>query len=259
MKKITGLLCSIAMMFSLTACSGEKVNDDAIDAFEEAIVNLVKMESADYTIGFEQNSSDVNSNMTIGGTFINKNANPQFSMSVDADMDGQTQKDFMQIYITDNMMYMNLMDMAKQKQALDLTAATLGKSSDVKKGTLKKSGIKDYLKEATLKDDKITLVFDGEKVKKEIEDLSKEDTTGSLALVKKVNFNEIKVEMTVSDKMMKSTKVTFDMNVKVDGKTEKGKFVFDFSFKNVNKVKDIAFPDFTDYLEADASSSLLGM
>lgn len=50
MKKLTALLLSVGVLFSMSACSGSKVDDKALDALETAIQNVTEMKSADYDI-----------------------------------------------------------------------------------------------------------------------------------------------------------------------------------------------------------------
>ena len=43
MKKLTALLLSVGVLFSMSACSGSKVDDKALDALETAIQNVPEM------------------------------------------------------------------------------------------------------------------------------------------------------------------------------------------------------------------------
>lgn len=257
MKKIVGLCLSFAMLFSLAAC-GSKINDDALDAFEDGIINISKIESTDFLVGINLVSGKDETAFNLAGTVINKNANPQLSLSVDAELEGVTQEGYIQIFLNDNTMYMNMMDLLKQKSVVDMSSVTNMKAPVVKKGSLKDSGIKDYLKEATLKNDKLTLVFDGEKLNGEMKEAIKKDTSGMSALLGDAKFNEIKVISTLKNKQISAAEITLDMSMEVDGEVKSTQVVLSFELKNINKAKDIVFPDFTDYIEADSTSSLLG-
>ena len=57
MKKLTALLLSVGVLFSMSACSGSKVDDKALDALETAIQNVTEMKSADYDIQMEVSAS----------------------------------------------------------------------------------------------------------------------------------------------------------------------------------------------------------
>lgn len=254
MKKITGLLFCVAMLFSLTACGGSKVDDDALDALEAAIANVADMKSADYAMDIKVKADDADQKMALHGSYNAETSNVQLSAVLDMEADGMKQDNYMAIYITDGMMYMNMMDIAKQKQSFDsLMEGQAMPSINLDKDTIKipKDQLKEYLSEASIDGDKLTLVFDNDKIKEEVKKQQKDKDSTQGELLNDVEINELKMVVKLKNKMMSSAEINMEMSKKVDDKTETATMNMSLTFKNINKVKTVTFPDFSDYLEAN--------
>ncbi|MGX8850439.1 DUF6612 family protein [Amedibacillus sp. YH-ame10] len=251
MKKLTSLLFCIAMLFSLTAC-GSKVSDDALDAFEAVIQNMAKMKSADYVLTMDATNKEGDQKMTLEGSYNLQNAKPLLSASLSMEMDNEKQEDAIQFYIDGDYMYLNLMEFMKQKQSLAGMLPTeelpsLDTAADTFK--LPKDELKKYLKEASLKGDTLTMVFDCEKIM----DVSKESGSSTSQLSANTTINKLNLVMELKDNAMKKTTISMDITQTVAGEKETTSADIDIEFKNINKATPIQFPDFTDYIETESS------
>ena len=254
MKKFAGVLLSIVMLFTVSAC-GSKINDDALDAFEEAIINLTKIESTDFIVEVKQSSGEADATINIDGTFINKNKNPQAMIRMNSELTNENSDSAISMYLDQGSIYVNFANIVKQKKAVDLSLITSASSATIKKGTLKTSGIKKQLKSAKLKDGNITLEFDTKTLKDVMKETIEKDSSGIMSGYKDFEFEKLDLEMNVNDGIME--KVIVKMNMKLED--QKADITFTLSFKNMNKAKDITFPDFSEYVESSSTNPLLGL
>ena len=49
MKKLAALVLSFGMLFSMAACSGSKVSDDALDKLESSVKKFSEVKNANYS------------------------------------------------------------------------------------------------------------------------------------------------------------------------------------------------------------------
>ena len=161
MKKLTALLLSVGVLFSMSACSGSKVDDKALDALETAIQNVTEMKSADYDIQMEVSASGQMVKAGIDGTYNFESSKPQFSLGLDLSASGQKIDDYVTMYMDSNYVYTNMMGLQKEKEAIKDTMNQIP-SISLDNDTLKitKDKMKEYLEEASIKGDTLTLVFD---------------------------------------------------------------------------------------------------
>lgn len=257
MKKLTALLLSVGMVFTLAACGGSKVSDDALTKLETSIKNIADMKSADYAIEITaKDAENADVKMKLSGSYIFETAIPQISMSLDMESGTEKVDGYMQMYLKDSVAYLNLMDISKSKQTiegLDESVASFGLDKDTL--TLPKDEIKKYLKEASVKDDVLTLVFDTEKVMAatksadaEISDLVGEES----------KIDALTMTVTLKDDMLSKAEIIAKVTQKVDGKDKSAETKITVSFANINDVKQIQFPSFDDYVESSETDGLLG-
>ena len=87
-------------------------------------------------------------------------------MTLDMEASGQKVDKYMQLHVKDDTMYMNMMDMMKQKTSLKDamgTASIPNMNFDADTFKMNKEDMKKYLKEASVKGNDLKLSFDGEK------------------------------------------------------------------------------------------------
>lgn len=262
-KKFTGLFFCIAMLFSMSGCGGSKVDDSALDALQSAIANMADMKSADYNVMLSAKDASDDASFTLHGSFNVATAKPQFSAILDVKSNGKVQNNYMAAYLQDGNIYLNMMDIAKQKASLsDVLKGQSMPSISIDKDTVKipKEKLKGYLKEASIKDDTITLVCNTDKIRSLIEkdikkNLTKTPVGNPIASLDGVSFDKVQTVIKLKNKMITSAVINIEASKK-DDKKDTAVMVLSFNFNNINKVNKIDFPDFSDYAENPAIPSV---
>lgn len=252
MKKLLGLVLSMATLLSLSAC-GSKVEDNALDTFEKVIQNLTDMKSADYEFKIKTKDDENNIEMKFAGAYDLSTSEPKLSVSLDLKDKQMEQKGYMKIYLNNTDMYLNMMDMVKEKTSIESLLGSTGLPSvkfDKETIKLPKDEIKKYLKEAKVKGDELHLIYDVEKLNGEI----KKYTSGSNAalsatIVDDLMINKLEMTIKLNHDMLSTATINIEMSKKVDGETKHADVMLDVSLKNVNTAK-VSFPGFTDYTES---------
>lgn len=250
MKKLTALLLSIGVLFSMSACSGSKVDDKALDALETAIQNVTEMKSADYDIQMEVSASGQMVKAGIDGTYNFESSKPQFSLGLDLSASGQKIDDYVTMYMDSNYVYTNMMGLQKEKEAIKDTMNQIP-SISLDKDTLKipKDKMKEYLEEASIKGDTLTLVFDKEKLNKELKDnlnslasVNANVAGNSVANVKDATIKEVKLVVKLENGQFRKADMNFNMTQKANDKEEEANIKLSMEFKNVGKNQQVKFP-----------------
>ena len=262
MKKLTALLLSVGVLFSMSACSGSKVDDKALDALETAIQNVTEMKSADYDIQMEVNASGQMVKAGIDGTYNFESSKPQFSLGLDLSASGQKIDDYVTMYMDSNYVYTNMMGLQKEKEAIKDTMNQIP-SISLDKDTLKipKDKMKEYLEEASIKGDTLTLVFDKEKLNKELKDnlnslasVNANVAGNSVANVKDATIKEVKLVVKLENGQFRKADMNFNMTQKANDKEEEANIKMSMEFKNVGKNQQVKFPaDLKTYPEKKKS------
>lgn len=249
MKKITALLLSIGMVFTLAACGGSKVDDKALDALETSIQKFAELKSTNYNIAMdvtsEKDSKKENVKMALHGDLI-LDKKIQASMVIDMEAEGQKLDNYLSMYFKDDVVYMDMMGISQTKSSLkDVMGNTpipsIGFDADTFK--LNKEDMKPYLEKASVDGDKLTLSFDTKKIMEEAK-------KGGDATTKDVTFNKLDMDVTMKDGFMEKAVITLDMSKGTGDTTEKMNGTITMEFKNINAVTSINYPDFSKFIES---------
>lgn len=243
MKKLKVLLLSVGILFTATACGGEesKVSDKALDALETAIQNAAEMKSASYSLGINAKQEGEAIDAEVHGAYNFESSLPEFSLVIDVSAQGSKVENFMSIYVDKEFTYMNMMNIQKEKKPLDMGMIP-DLSFDKKTFSLPKSEIKKYLKEASIDGNKLSLVFDVDKINKESNKLAAKGNP-LLSQADDTKMKEIKVDVTLKDKKISKAKMNFASSSIVDGEeTGDVKGSITLTLKNIGSNKKVEFP-----------------
>lgn len=246
MKKLTALVLSVGMIFSIAACSSSKVNDKALDTLESSIQKFAELKSASYSIAMDVEADKEKANLKLYGDFIATTAKPEISATLDMEASGEKVEKYMQIFLKDDTVYMNMLGLTKQKTSLNKMMGNtpmpeIGFDSDTFK--LNKDDMKPYLKEASIKGNDLKLVLNTTKIN---EEANKNETTSKA----KIEFKTFDMDVTLKDGFMEKAVITMDMKGASTGsEIQEVKGTITLEFKNINNIKEIAYPDFKDYKE----------
>ena len=169
-------------------------------------------------------------------------------MTLDMEASGQKVDKYMQLHVKDDTMYMNMMDMMKQKTSLKDamgTASIPNMNFDADTFKMNKEDMKKYLKEASVKGNDLKLSFDVEKINEE----AKKQTEKNNVTDANVEFKKLDMDVTLNNDFMEKAVITLEMtNTKGETKQELNGTV-SLTIKDINKVSNIDFPNFKDYTE----------
>lgn len=248
MKKITALLLSIGMVFTLAACSGSKVNDKALDSLESSIQKLAELKSANYNIAMDVTDGEENVKAALHGDMKLDEKLPQASMILDMEASGQKIDNYMSLYLKDDVVYLDMMGLSQTKSSVkDMMGSTPMPSFSFDSDTFKlnKDDMKPYLSEASVKGNDLKLSFDTKKIN---EEAKKEAAT----MKQEITFNKLDMDITLKDGFMQKAVITMDMKSGTGDKVESVKGTITMEFNNINAVKSITFPDFSKFIEEKA-------
>lgn len=90
MKKLAALVLSFGMLFSMAACSGSKVSDDALDKLESSVKKFSEVKNANYSADMDMTVDKENAKIKLYGGFISETKKPlQLSMIMDMEEIGR--------------------------------------------------------------------------------------------------------------------------------------------------------------------------
>lgn len=225
----TGMIaCTGLSVLLLVGCTS-KIDDKAITAFEESIVEFENIKSASYEFDIDVNVDKDKVNILLDGGFDVQDT-PRFDMAVSMESKGETMANAMNIVFDNDVVYMDIMD---QKQAISIESlkpmmSSLVKDKDTKLEFDEKDSeeLKESLDKASLKDGKLFLMFDTNYIKEKMDEQDNDE-------FKSISVTSVVLDAIIKDKKMISGKVSVQMQDK-DAK-ESGEFVFKFKLKNINK------------------------
>ena len=154
------------------------------------------------------------------------------------------------MYMDSNYVYTNMMGLQKEKEAIKDTMNQIP-SISLDKDTLKipKDKMKEYLEEASIKGDTLTLVFDKEKLNKELKDnlnslasVNANVAGNSVANVKDATIKEVKLVVKLENGQFRKADMNFNMTQKANDKEEEANIKLSMEFKNVGKNQQVKFP-----------------
>lgn len=241
MKKLAKVLTCAAIMFIASACSGSKIQDDAITKLETGIKKATEMKSFDYamdlTVDSENTTGKFYGTVTTEGGF-------QGSLVMDIAVNGVKADHFLEFYLKEDMMYVSMLGQ-KQKQTAGLSQIP-DLSLDPDTISIDKEDMKKAFSEATLDGETLHLVL--EKSLLEENKTKIDSAASSLATIDQIKDAVIDIEF--ENDFMK--KVTMTIVSTIEG--EEQEIVFVFTFDNINKVDTVTFPaDLDTYVEAEDS------
>lgn len=253
MKKLmTAILLTLSVCM-VTACSSpNKVDEKAVEEFNNAIKATQKLQSFDAEMKMLLDANDMNMHMKLAydGSHINKNP-IQIKGNVDFAANGFKLEDIAKIYAKDNKVYVNILE---EKFYISFEKYLTGLPKDI---TVKE--MEDNLDEFTLKEENGVKTLEGtfnEKYLKETTDYTSNNLKAEITEgveVDKINSATLKatihkdgylenleflMNVTYINTSDKDKKVTVPMDIKMTA-----------TFKNANKIESITYPDLKDYKE----------
>lgn len=242
MKKLVTLFACVGLLFSLSACSGSKVEDEALDRLEASIKKFSEIQSFDYTIGADMGDQG---KMEIDGTFLSEG--PQLSMVMDMETQGVSLDKFMEIYLKDNMMYMSAMGQ-QMKQEADMSELS-GMSFDPETMNFDKEAWKENLDEATISGDTLHLVVKEELLKENKAQMSSFASAG----IKEISAASMDIEL--ENDFIKSATIHLK-GTDADGNAASIQVYL--KLNDINAAKDITYPEGLDTWPLAEDTGLLG-
>ncbi|MEG0523127.1 MAG: hypothetical protein RR516_04540 [Erysipelotrichaceae bacterium] len=284
MKKLSVLLLSFIMLFSLGGCKKSKIDDDALATLKDissAGVETYKSISIDAKLDVDnvQDGEAQNANIIFDADIINDQKDfKKIQAAINLKLGGaelteeQTKLMKMAIYIKDNNMYM---DMLGQKMKMSMDGLVAKQDTEAKSPVKPMTDeqiekFKELLSEASIEttengNKKVKFVFDNEKLFEGMEKILGEGSEDPLVKQKmaetKKEWDELK-ETTTFESIILSYEITKDnafVSLNLDCKTaEKANpkntstIKLDIKVSNLNSLKEVEFPDFKDFKESKA-------
>lgn len=254
MKKLFTLLCSIAVLFSMTACSSNSVEDEALDALETSINKIVEMKTASYSLTVDATVGEENAKVYLHGGYLADTAKPSFTAVIDLESQDTKMENFMGLYMKDNIMYMDMEMMGMKQKTTMEEAEDSGLMpedlEDIQNFKMNKEEIKPYLKKASLKDQTLTLELDPAKLTESVKD--KGSTTGLTSSTADATYSKFNLTVTLKDDFMTKAIIDFEGTQKnattSEDETLSGTMTLEFT--DINTGKALVFPDFSDYIDS---------
>lgn len=241
MKKLLKLALCVGFAISMVACSGSKVEDEALDQLETSIAKFSEISSFNYKVGITSETDDVN--LQVHGGFVTEGG-LQLSCVIDMEANGNKMDKFMEVYLKDDTSYISMMGI-KQKSPADLSEMT-GFSFDAETFKLPKEEIKKSLSEAKKDGNKLHLVFSEDFIKENMDTSSEANSTG----ISEISALSLDVELEndfISNMTMNVTGKQNDKEITV---------ALSITISDVNTVTEIDFPSDLDSYQESASTGL---
>ena len=268
MKKALTMLMCMLMVFTLAACSSKnKIDEEAMKTYITATDNLAKVKSAAIDMKFLVDADELNTHakITMNGSF-NAKQKLQMALRMDAAVNGIGMEDLATIYMKDDVVYANIMDMQKEYMPLDdkmLSKLNLDKET----GNLKTNAEKAF-EEMSIerKDGKkiITAVLNKNSLKsaKSYANKSINDDTFNIGDgIKVTDVSEAAYIMTVNEQdqlerlEMKITAAYVMEDADENKKTAVMDINMSLNINDINQVDTIDFPSFKGYKRANQSKT----
>lgn len=252
-KKLLGVLGISALL--CTGCSSSSYEQKAIDDYLAYSEDFTKIESANMDVKMLMNMIDNDTTMkakvTLNGDFLLKEDDIQMKLMAAMSMSGLSLGD-LNIYMKDFTMYMDMLG-TKQKFSMEkemkafLEAYKNSLSEDPK---MSEELIKEQFKEFKYEDETqgiIAFVMDADKLlKKALEE-------NPTATTEDIDIEDIHGTMTFKDGVFKD--ISMNMTL-VTSKGQKMEFEITCAFDQINQLKAIEFPDFSEYVETDIEDGI---
>lgn len=259
MKKLVVLL--LGAMLVMSGCSKESTEETTIKAYINAANNMKNMKSTNYALDVqikgETDQEPQNLSFHLDGAYKADTSNIEVSASVDMKQEETSMDNIISLYIKDENLYLNLMNMQKTKLSLtsymdllddiDFTNDTSTNTTDVEK-------IKPFLKETKKENDKITFTLDPVKVKEYLKKQAEEKNASEIDSIDQVTIDTMTFTTTIKDNFMHDGQ----LHVIAKNPNDEKEYVdvtLSFTFSDINKVNSISYPtDLDTYVEADENA-----
>lgn len=261
MKKILYVALSLILLLTAAGCqSKDPVDENAIALYQDGFEKLTKLESgeiyAKMLMNFEDTEMKYRIKMEGDGSFINRDKNFQSTFNLTAAMNGLKVNDMAKLYTNQGVIYWDVMD---NKQKINFDLAFLGSLSITDKKQAIKN-MKQMLKAASIKekDDgtkKVIIKFNPDFMQDYLSTFNQLNPDAASA-VDDSNYSYKKMQLNISlDKDDRIKKVLVEMEFSLGGDEELKVKSTDFEIemtlqmKRENKVDEIPFPPFDDFVE----------
>ena len=257
MKKLIVLLLTV--MFVISGCSKESTEEAAIKAYINAANNMKNMKSANYALDVQvkgaTNQQPQNLSFHLDGAYKADTSNIEVSASVDMKQEETSMDNIVSLYVKDQNLYLNLMNMQKTKSSLasymELLKDVNLTTDDSSTNTTDVEKIKPFLKETKKENDKITFTLDPVKVKEYLKKQAEEKNVSETDAIDQVTFDTLTFTTTIKDNFMHDGQLHV-IAKNPDNEDEYIDVTLSFSFSDINKVNSISYPtDLDTYVEAD--------
>lgn len=253
-KWILSLVAAISML-GISGCSSTNIDEDAFLIYRDAYEKTSKMTSGNYALQLfvdTENFEDINlrGKLDFTGSYLVKDKHPQMSGKVNFSVNGVKFSDKINFYLLDNIMYMDLMGRKYKESLNDQENSDAIHSIDTSP-----EGLKEQMQECVLeeKDGKqvvhISLKKDflGNIIEASKDSLSSEYTEEELNIVKN-SFDTATLDLSIDDQGYVSD---YAIDLKLDHEGQIININVTIAITAINEIEDIAFPDFSEYIEND--------
>lgn len=251
-KKITVLFASICML-SLSACSGSKVQDEAIKDYQ-TIMNTSQAITSSHIDGkflFTMEKENMNFKVSLDGNFITQEK-PQFAIDLSAAVNGIRIENLAKIYMKDHTIYANVLEQEKMSMPLDKNLSKITKPT---KQPIDKEAIKKAFKELTVTKENDKKVIKGFFSDTALVAMTKQVNKSYQKDINVKNISNAQIKFTSNENnflenLYMNMKVTYQMD-NTSSKDSNKDYTMDIeiliNLTNQNNVESITFPDFNDY------------
>ena len=255
-KRIIVLFLCCITLFTFTGCRS-KVSEDAVDTLKKAIYNLSDMKSADYAVHVHSVIDNKKQIVKIYGSYDLSKSQPRVSLQMELEQGVQKVGNYLAFYLDRDTMYVNFVDAYKAKAPYTAFAQQNASTHAIQKDIFKvsKSKLKSILKKANLQDDTLTLEFDCNKLQKAVKEETKAEYTKTLD---NVSLQKLTIEAKLNKDRMTSADIHYGMERMENENNKVYEGTIKVTLQNINQVKEIVFPDFSDYQSFDALVSYIG-
>lgn len=262
MKKMISILFAFICILGLSACSGSKIEDNAIKDYQRVMNKTQSINSGhlDGKMLFTADKEDINAKISFNGDFIAQ-AKPQLAFELSVAANGVRLDNLAKAYMKDNNIYVNVLE--QQKMMIPMDTKLLGSTNNTKK-SVDTEAIKKGFKTLTITKDGDNSVIKGslsDALLIEMKDQFKSTYNQNIGVK---NISSVEVEFTSNkDNLLKNVRMKINVTYDVDktslkdGKedTNNQEVVMDIemilNLSNHNDVKSITFPNFKGYKKND--------
>lgn len=241
MKKLLKVFACFGLALSVSACSGGKVEDKALDQLNLSIKKLSELSSYDFSSSVDVMIEGMSAK--IHGSYLTEGG-IQLATKVELESTDAPSETFAEIYIKDNMAYSSILGQ-KNKSEIDLSILDNLPIDVDKNFTIKKEDMKKYLTSATYIGDTLHLAFDSEALNE------------SALPASGMEDNEIKeltIDIILENDFMKTATITTVLAIK----DKEQKMVISLALDNINAVESIEFPSDLDSYTLATEQPALG-